>query len=145
MRLYHSGEAGDLACGDGVSVPESIPGLKNDFYQIQRSFHEAVLAMGLWLGWDGPELRLLMDGLATGGSGREDSMWSALYAARSGKLYIGLCTHAEAAHFYEFDPPTQKMHHVGDRSTNYRSPFWCRRGANGGTGPWPGARADAPE
>ena len=31
----------------------------------------------------------------TGGSGLEDSMWSALYAAKSGKLYIGLCTHAE--------------------------------------------------
>ena len=50
----------------------------------------------------------------TGGSGREDSMWSALYAAKSGKLYIGLCTHAEAAHFYEFDPATQTMHHVAD-------------------------------
>jgi len=49
-----------------------------------------------------------------GGSGREDSMWSGLYAARSGKLYIGLCTHAEAAHFYEFDPATQKMQHVAD-------------------------------
>lgn len=50
----------------------------------------------------------------TGGSGREDSMWSALYAARSGKLYIGLSTHAEAAHFYEFDPQTSAMHHVAD-------------------------------
>jgi hypothetical protein len=50
----------------------------------------------------------------TGGSGREDSMWSALYAARSGKLYIGLCTHAEAAHFYEFDPASRTMHHVAD-------------------------------
>ena len=36
----------------------------------------------------------------TGGSGLEDSMWSALYGAKSGKLYIGLCTHAEAAHFF---------------------------------------------
>lgn len=50
----------------------------------------------------------------TGGSGREDSMWSALFAAASGRLYIGLCTHAEAAHFYEFDPATQKMRHVTD-------------------------------
>lgn len=50
----------------------------------------------------------------TGGSGREDSMWSALYAAASGRLYIGLCTHAEAAHFYEFDPATQTMRHVAD-------------------------------
>ncbi len=50
----------------------------------------------------------------TGGSEREDSMWSALYAAQSGKLYIGLCTHAEAAHFFEFDPQTQTMLHVAD-------------------------------
>ena len=50
----------------------------------------------------------------TGGSKREDSMWSALYAAKSGKLYIGLCTHAEAGHFYEYDPATDKMNHVAD-------------------------------
>ncbi|MCX7009171.1 MAG: hypothetical protein NTY53_18315 [Kiritimatiellaeota bacterium] len=50
----------------------------------------------------------------TGGSEREDSMWSALYAAKSGKLYIGLSTHAEAAHFFEFDPATEKMHHIAD-------------------------------
>lgn len=49
-----------------------------------------------------------------GGSEREDSMWSALYGARSGKLYIGLCTHAEAAHFFEFDPATQTMNHIAD-------------------------------
>jgi len=50
----------------------------------------------------------------TGGSGREDSMWSALYAAKSGKLYVGLCTHAEAAHFFEFDPQASSMRHVAD-------------------------------
>ncbi|MBM3889648.1 MAG: hypothetical protein FJ388_11055, partial [Verrucomicrobia bacterium] len=50
----------------------------------------------------------------TGGSQREDSMWSALYGARSGKLYIGLSTHAEAAHFYEFNPATQTMNHIAD-------------------------------
>ncbi len=50
----------------------------------------------------------------TGGSEREDSMWSALYGAKSGKLYIGLCTHAEAAHFFEFDPATEQMRHIAD-------------------------------
>ena len=40
------------------------------------------------------------------GDHREESMWSALYGAKSGKIYIGLCCHAEAAHFYEFDPAT---------------------------------------
>ena len=41
------------------------------------------------------------------GNHREESMWSAVYGAKSGKIYIGLCTHAEAAHFYEFDPATE--------------------------------------
>lgn len=50
----------------------------------------------------------------TGGSEREDSMWSALYAAQSGKIYIGLCTHAEAAHFFEYEPETAKMNHIAD-------------------------------
>ena len=48
------------------------------------------------------------------GNHREESMWSALYGAKSGKIYIGLCTHAEAAHFYEFDPQTETMRHIVD-------------------------------
>lgn len=48
------------------------------------------------------------------GNHREESMWSALYGAKSGKIYVGLCTHAEAAHFYEFDPETQTMRHIVD-------------------------------
>ena len=48
------------------------------------------------------------------GNHREESMWSALYGAKSGKIYIGLCTHAEAAHFYEFDPATETMRHIVD-------------------------------
>lgn len=48
------------------------------------------------------------------GDHKEESMWSALYAAKSGKIYIGLCTHAEAAHFYEFDPATKTMRHIVD-------------------------------
>lgn len=48
------------------------------------------------------------------GNNREESMWSALYGAKSGKIYIGLCTHAEAAHFYEFDPATETMRHIVD-------------------------------
>ena len=48
------------------------------------------------------------------GDHREESMWSALYGAKSGKIYIGLCTHAEAAHFYEFDPDTETMRHIVD-------------------------------
>ena len=48
------------------------------------------------------------------GDHREESMWSALYGAKSGKIYIGLCCHAEAAHFYEFDPATETMRHIAD-------------------------------
>lgn len=48
------------------------------------------------------------------GNHREESMWSALYGAKSGKIYIGLCTHAEAAHLYEFDPATETMRHIVD-------------------------------
>ena len=29
------------------------------------------------------------------GDHREESMWSALYGAKSGKIYIGLCCHAD--------------------------------------------------
>lgn len=40
---------------------------------------------------------------------RSAQMWSALYPASNGKVYIGLCTHADAALAYEFDPQTEKM------------------------------------
>lgn len=45
---------------------------------------------------------------------KDDSMWSGMYTAKSGKIYIGLCTHADAANFYEFDPATEKMEHIAD-------------------------------
>ena len=55
-----------------------------------------------------------MEHYAFVGNHREESMWSALYGAKSGKIYIGLCTHAEAAHLYEFDPATKTMRHIVD-------------------------------
>lgn len=48
------------------------------------------------------------------GNKKDDSMWSGLYTAKSGKIYVGLCTHADAANFYEFDPATEKMEHIAD-------------------------------
>lgn len=51
------------------------------------------------------------------GNHREESMWSALYGAKNGKIYIGLCTHAEAAHLYEFNPANGKMRHLADLTT----------------------------
>jgi hypothetical protein len=42
---------------------------------------------------------------------KDAQMWSALYAASNGKIYAGLCTHADAANLYEFDPKTETMRH----------------------------------
>jgi len=36
--------------------------------------------------------------------GRDDVMWDALYAARSGRVYTGLITEGGSAHFYVYDP-----------------------------------------
>lgn len=60
------------------------------------------------------EPKAMVDHYRFVGDHREESMWSALYGAKSGKIYIGLCTHAEAAHFYEFDPETETMRHIVD-------------------------------
>lgn len=60
------------------------------------------------------EPKAIVDHYKFVGNHREESMWSALYGAKSGKIYIGLCTHAEAAHLYEFDPETETMRHIVD-------------------------------
>lgn len=60
------------------------------------------------------EQKALVDHYRFVGNHREESMWSALYGAKSGKVYIGLCTHAEAAHLYEFDPKMETMRHLAD-------------------------------
>ncbi|MBM3744600.1 MAG: hypothetical protein FJW34_02240 [Acidobacteria bacterium] len=45
---------------------------------------------------------------------KDAQMWSALYVGSNGKLYIGLCTHADAANVYEFDPQTEIMRHLAN-------------------------------
>lgn len=45
---------------------------------------------------------------------KDAQMWSALYIASNGKIYVGLCTHADAANVYEFDPKTEKMRHLAN-------------------------------
>ncbi len=40
---------------------------------------------------------------------KDANMWSAMSIASNGKIFIGLCTHADAANLYEFDPGTEKM------------------------------------
>lgn len=48
------------------------------------------------------------------GNKKDDSMWSGVYTAQSGKIYIGLCTHADAANFYEFNPANGDFEHIAD-------------------------------
>ena len=45
---------------------------------------------------------------------KDASIWSAMYIASNDKIYIGLCTHADAANVYEFDIPTRKMKHLAN-------------------------------
>lgn len=40
---------------------------------------------------------------------KDAQIWSAMYIASNNKIYIGLCTHADAATVYEFDIATQDM------------------------------------
>lgn len=50
IRLYGRGDEGPLQCGDGLSPLDEVQGLKNDFHQIQRSFHEAAAALAFLRG-----------------------------------------------------------------------------------------------
>jgi hypothetical protein len=45
---------------------------------------------------------------------KDANMWSALYIASNNKIYIGLCTHADAANVYEFDISTSTMKHLAN-------------------------------
>ncbi len=42
------------------------------------------------------------------------NLWSAMYIASNNKIYIGLCTHADAANVYEFDITTNTMKHLAN-------------------------------
>ncbi len=45
---------------------------------------------------------------------KPDGMWAGLYAAESGKIYSGLCTHGGSALFYEYDPATGVNRMIAD-------------------------------
>ena len=62
------------------------------------------------------------------GGHREDGMWTALSVARDGKVYLGLSTAGNSAHFYIYDPARDTMRHradlseiVGDRGKGIRT------------------------
>jgi len=46
--------------------------------------------------------------------GRDPAMWDALYAASDGKVYSGLITEGESAHFYLYDPASDRQVLVAD-------------------------------
>lgn len=46
--------------------------------------------------------------------GRDPGVWNALHAAQDGKVYTGLCTHSGSAHFYRYDPATNKNENLYD-------------------------------
>ncbi len=48
------------------------------------------------------------------GGRKEAQMFSALYAARDGVVYVGLCTHAGSAQFYRYDPRADRVRHLAD-------------------------------
>jgi hypothetical protein len=45
---------------------------------------------------------------------KDAQMWSAMYVGSNGKVYVGLCTHGDAANVYEFDPKTETMRHLAN-------------------------------
>ena len=45
---------------------------------------------------------------------KDAAMWSAMYIASNNKIYIGLCTHGDAANVYEFDIEKEEMRHLSN-------------------------------
>jgi hypothetical protein len=45
---------------------------------------------------------------------KDAQMWSGVYIASNNKIYIGLCTHADAANVYEFDIDSRGMRHLAN-------------------------------
>ncbi|MFC2076289.1 hypothetical protein ACFLT7_04320 [candidate division KSB1 bacterium] len=46
------------------------------------------------------------------GGHQEDGMWTALHAARDGRVYVGLCTHGGSGQFYAYEPQSDKIRHI---------------------------------
>ena len=45
---------------------------------------------------------------------KDAQIWSAMYIASNNKIYIGLCTHGDAATVYEFDIATSEMRQLAN-------------------------------
>ena len=45
---------------------------------------------------------------------KDAQMWSGMYIGSNDKVYVGLCTHGDAANLYEFDIASRKMRHLAN-------------------------------
>ena len=45
---------------------------------------------------------------------KDAQMWSGMYIGSNNRIYIGLCTHGDAANVYEFDIATETMRHLAN-------------------------------
>ncbi|MCH5376235.1 MAG: hypothetical protein JJ992_19875, partial [Planctomycetes bacterium] len=45
---------------------------------------------------------------------KDAQMWSGMYIGSNQKIYIGLCTHGDAANLYEFDIASETMRHLAN-------------------------------
>ncbi len=74
---------------------------------LPRLAHAVLLGLGLALATAAaalPESAAVCPVEAREYPGQDGAMWRGLYAARSGRVYTGLCGEGNSAHFYEYDP-----------------------------------------
>jgi hypothetical protein len=57
--------------------------------------------------------KVIMDSRVFPGGHLEDGMWTAISAASDGKVYIGLSTYGNSAHFYIYDSVIDEIRHGG--------------------------------
>lgn len=72
--------------------------------------------MLLLLSWLGAALRAEVESqtFELPGNRREDGLWSALYAAKNGLVYIGAQAHGAENNFYVYDPQTGTVRHIAN-------------------------------
>ena len=78
------------------------------FYQVNKFFILSLLVLGINL----PLFAQINNSICLVESrqypGKDPYMWDALYSAKDGKVYTGLITEGESAHFYVYDPVLDK-------------------------------------
>ena len=62
----------------------------------------------------GQSQKVIMESRVFPGGNLEDGMWTAISAASDGKVYIGLSTYGNSAHFYIYDQVKDEIRHRGN-------------------------------